>query len=426
MHERDVVTVFLREGAEVLLLRRSDAVGSYPGRWGGVAGHVEDSPEASARREIREETGMTDAAVSLVRSGEPFEVVDEEAAIAWTVHPFLFDARTRAVRTNWETAAAVWVHPTAILHRETVPELWTSYDRVRPRLTTVESDSVHGAAYISLRALEVLRDEAAVRMEAAADSEGPVADRSDDWTALRDLGLRLRDARPGMAVVANRVNEVMAAAATDGTPPALYRAAVAGIERATDADAAAAGVAADLIDGRAVFTLSRSGTVRAAIERSDPSRVLVAVSEPGGEGREVAATLADAGEKVTLTSDANVPAAVEAADVVLVGADSVLPSGDVVNKVGTRAAMLAARAVGTETLVVCAAAKVRADDDVELEPGDPTALYDGPAQFSVSNPIFERTTGELVDGIATERGRLDPDDVAAIAAEYAAAAAWPE
>ena len=42
METRPVVTCFLRSEAEVLLLRRSDAVGSYRGQWGGVAGHVAD------------------------------------------------------------------------------------------------------------------------------------------------------------------------------------------------------------------------------------------------------------------------------------------------------------------------------------------------------------------------------------------------
>ena len=41
----DVVTVFLRNGGAVLLLRRSDEVGSYRGRWGAVAGHAEGGPD---------------------------------------------------------------------------------------------------------------------------------------------------------------------------------------------------------------------------------------------------------------------------------------------------------------------------------------------------------------------------------------------
>ena len=44
MDERSVVTCFLRHGTEMLLVRRSDAVSSYRGRWGGVSGYAEGTP----------------------------------------------------------------------------------------------------------------------------------------------------------------------------------------------------------------------------------------------------------------------------------------------------------------------------------------------------------------------------------------------
>jgi len=123
MDERAVVTCFLRNDGEILLCRRSDAVGSYQGQWGGVAGHVRDDagewrdPEAAARAEIAEETGLGNA-VTVVRSGEPFRVDDGQR---WLVHPFLFDCDSRAVEPNEETADWEWCHPPEILRRETVP-----------------------------------------------------------------------------------------------------------------------------------------------------------------------------------------------------------------------------------------------------------------------------------------------------------------
>ena len=49
MDERAVVTCFLRHGTEVLLVRRSDAVGFYQEQWGGVSGYAEGTPGATAR-----------------------------------------------------------------------------------------------------------------------------------------------------------------------------------------------------------------------------------------------------------------------------------------------------------------------------------------------------------------------------------------
>jgi len=399
-----VVTVFLRHGPDVLLLRRSDAVGSYPGQWGAVAGHAEGDPDALAREEIAEEAGLTDA--TLVRRGDSFSVDDPEHG-TWVVHPYLFDAPSRDVTTNEETAEYEWVPATEIRRRATVPDLWASYDAVRPSVETVAGDDDHGSAYLSLRALDVLRDEAAV---------------ADDWDAVAETARALRDAKPGMAVVRNRVNRAMHAA-SDRTPEAVEASARSVAEGAVDADERAASEAAsELADASAVFTLSRSGTVFAALREADPDRVWVAESRPGSEGVGVAEELA-AATTVTLTSDANVPAAVAACDAVLVGADAVFPGGRVVNKVGTRAAALAARDADVPVLVACAADKV-ASEELPVGDGDPTALYDGEAAVDVANPVFEAVPARLVDRVVTEDGALDGDGVPEAAAERRAWADW--
>ena len=173
LEETGVVTVFLRHEAAVLLLRRSAEVGSDSGQWGGVAGRAEGDPNAAARRKIREETGLGAEAVTLVRAGDPFEAADPDLGTPWVVHPFLFDAATRAVEPNDGTTAHEWVPPTEIRRRETVPDLWGSYDRVRPTVETVRNDREHGSASLSVRALEALRDEAALA--------GESGDSTDTW-----------------------------------------------------------------------------------------------------------------------------------------------------------------------------------------------------------------------------------------------------
>lgn len=56
----------MRRGRKVLILKRSQKVGSYPGRWAGVSGFIEENetPMDAARREVYEETG--------IRRGNPF------------------------------------------------------------------------------------------------------------------------------------------------------------------------------------------------------------------------------------------------------------------------------------------------------------------------------------------------------------------
>jgi len=401
-----VVTCFLRHRTAILLGRRSDAVGTYTGRWAGVSGYVEGDPadaERDARREIREETGRTDA--TLVRAGEPVEVVDGERT--WTVHPFLFEVSDREVASNEEIATHEWVSPPAILDRPTVPSLWDAYRAVAPTVETVANDGTHGSAWISVRALEVLRDRAAVA--ATADAVAAVA---------RDL----RDARPSMAAVATRVNRVMATG--ERTPAAIRDRASEAAEAALDADEAAAARAADRC-GDAVVTLSRSGTVLAALREAEPA-VLIGESRPACEGTDVAATLADDGIDVTLTTDAALASELAARDVdcVLVGADAVLADGSVVNKVGTRSLALAADAEDVPVYVVAAAAKVRPDEAFHGETGDAADIYDGASPVTVANPVFERTPAALVTGVITERGILDANGVRDVAAEHRENAEW--
>ncbi|WP_254279766.1 NUDIX domain-containing protein [Haloarcula marina] len=430
MDERAVVTCFLRNDGEVLLLRRSDAVGSYPGKWGGVAGHVADDadtdrdPETAARAEIAEETGLGDAA-TLVAAGDPFPVDDEARGTRWLVNPFLFDCASRAVTTNEETVETAWVHPPEILRRETVPRLWTSYDRVRPRVATVRDDRTHGSAWLSLRALEVLRDEAALATEGRRADEVECAERErDDWDGLAALARILRHARPSMAVLENRVNRVMLAASDERTPDAVETTARDGIERAITGDREAARVAAETLPAR-VATLSRSGTVETAIRDAAPEAVLVAESRPGGEGVGVAESLADE-TAVTVTTDAAFPFELAEwdADAVLVGADRILPDGRVVNKVGTRAAALGAASADADCFVVAATDKVATTADYDLEPRDAAEVYDGDADLAVANPTFDVTPPEAVTAVLTERGRLDTAEVAAVASAHREWAKW--
>ncbi|GGN05998.1 NUDIX domain-containing protein [Halarchaeum nitratireducens] len=412
MEETHVVTVFLRNGTDVLLFRRSEDVGSYAGRWGAVAGHAEGHPAAQARVEIREETGIDpDADATLVRAGEPLAVTDDERGTRWIVHPFLFDCDTRDVTPNYETAGYEWVPPTAIRERETVPDLWTSYDRVRPSVESVRDDGTHGSAYLSVRACEVLRDDAA---------------SGADYDALLGTARELLTAREGMAAVVNRVNRVVADAA-DADADAVLASASAVIDAALAADRDAAATAAAELADASLLTLSRSRTVRDAIVGADPGRVVVAESRTGREGVVAAERLGDAGLDVTLTTDAAVASLVAAVDAVLVGADTVLRDGSVVNKVGTRAAALAAAAVDVPVYAVCATDKVAPEtdpDDPDLEAASPTELYDGDAPLDVVNPLFDVTPASLVTRVVTEDGVLDPADVEAVAADLSALRAW--
>lgn len=409
-----VVTCFLRHEGAVLLLKRAPTRDTYPDRWAGVSGYLEhDDPVETARMEIREEVGLT--APTLVRAGSAIDVDDEEHGRSWRVHPFLFDVETRDLDLDREHRTAEWVAPTAMLRRPTVPGLWSAYRRVGPTVETIAADTEHGSAAISIHALEALRDRA-----------GELADGDGTLQAIQSYADRLLEARPSMAALGNRINRVMAEAES---PAAVEAAAITGIERALDADHTAAQNAAERIAGDRALTLSRSGTVLDAL-RSGADSVVVAESRPAREGIEIAETLAAAGLAVTVCTDAAMASVLADTDppieVVLVGADTVLADGRVVNKTGTRSAALAAIHEDVPVYVVAARDKIATDTTPTIESGPPSAVYDGDADLTAVNPTFDVTPAAHVDGVITEDGLLSTDDIETIATDHRALRNWPD
>lgn len=401
----EIVIAFVRNRGAVLLTRRGGDVEIAPGHWDGLSAPLEDGDGAvdAARRLVGSATGLS--SVTLAYAGESFTV--REARRERTIHPVLFDSPTREHGTVEGVDSIEWVSPTAMLERETVPGLWEAYEQVAPSPTTIAADTIHGAATLSIRALEVLRDRAAV---------------ADDWGTLVETALELQDARPSMAVLENRLNRVMSAA--EQSTDEVHDRASEEIGAALDADAAAADTAAKRLAGP-IATLSWSGTVEDALTELGAA-VTVAESRPDREGIEIAESLAREGLDVTVTTDAALPAVVSDREfeAVLVGADTILPNGDIVNKVGTRALALAAERTDLPVYVVAARDKVATDDTFHPEQGPEAAVYDGPESIAVRNPIFDLTPGDLVTGVLTEDGLLDQRGISVVAAQHRSNADW--
>ncbi len=129
--ERHVVTCFLENEAEILILRRSSLVGSFQGKWAGVSGYVETTADEQSLIEIAEETGLGRKDIKLLKKGLPLEVLDQDMGIKWVVHPYLFRIPERnKVKIDWEHDATRWIAPGAIDSYETVPRLKEALARV--------------------------------------------------------------------------------------------------------------------------------------------------------------------------------------------------------------------------------------------------------------------------------------------------------
>ncbi len=116
-----VVTAILRNRGRILILRRSEKVGTFRGRWSAISGHIEgrEDPKRRAIVEVREETGLR--GIAFRATGAP--VLARDGATIYVVHPFLFDAPSRRVRLDWENVEHRWIPPDELNRFETVPRL---------------------------------------------------------------------------------------------------------------------------------------------------------------------------------------------------------------------------------------------------------------------------------------------------------------
>jgi ADP-ribose pyrophosphatase YjhB (NUDIX family) len=127
--EKHVVSCFLECEGRILILRRSQAVGSFKGRWAGISGYVETTADEQVLIEIKEETGLNPHDVKLITKGDLLSAEDE--GIRWVVHSYLFQTKEPdKIRINWEHTEKMWIRPEDIRSFHTVPMLIETLARV--------------------------------------------------------------------------------------------------------------------------------------------------------------------------------------------------------------------------------------------------------------------------------------------------------
>jgi len=131
LQEKRVVTCFLESDGEILILCRSEQVGSYQGKWAGVSGYVETTADEQALVEIEEETSLNGEDLKLVKRGKPLVIKDEKLGVKWMVHPYLFHIKDRGkIKIDWEHKETRWIDPKDIGNYQTVPMLKETLARV--------------------------------------------------------------------------------------------------------------------------------------------------------------------------------------------------------------------------------------------------------------------------------------------------------
>lgn len=122
-----VLSCVVRRGEEILLLKRSDRVGSYKGWWHVVGGYLDEPMvpvEKKALLELQEELGIPKDAVGNIQTREPFEVFDPDVAKTWQVHPVLVEVTgDPPIRLDWEHTEYRWVRPSEVPSYHPIPSV---------------------------------------------------------------------------------------------------------------------------------------------------------------------------------------------------------------------------------------------------------------------------------------------------------------
>lgn len=283
---------------------------------------------------------------------------------------------------------------------------------VEETIEDIEADHTSGASQIAGRGLKGL---AAL----VAESGG-----RPDPNVLREAVHRISQAQRTNAALYNLM-QIFAQLVAEGQDPNAVLA-----QLREELESARESVARNFLkvapDRGSVVTLTFSANVltclHVAAQKGLLDRVYVMESRPLNEGRFLIVALTEAGIPATLVSDALGPGLMAEASYALVGADSVLRDGSIVNKAGTYALGLAAADYRKPLYVACESFKFDARYDSASWPGsppmNPREVWDRPPEkIDVINRYFEVTPAKLVTMVATERGAFAPDTIKTMLAQ---------
>lgn len=279
---------------------------------------------------------------------------------------------------------------------------------IEQRIEQVRNDREHGSRWLVRETIAILRD---IAMNEAMTPDERLQE-------LQRAGVELAQARPAMAAIGGAVARILNA---PGGLAGMAQEASDLLAAYDSAPERIASFACPVLQGT-LMTLSISGTVLDVLRACAATieRVIVLESRPRYEGRETAAALAKRGIAVTLITDAQADIFLPFSQAVVVGADSVLADGGVLNKAGTALLAWAARGHNVPFYVLCETLKISPQhwtgDLSKLEEKEAEEVLERPiAGVSVRNFYFDYTPPQLVTGVITERGILGRRQIEQIA-----------
>ncbi len=283
-------------------------------------------------------------------------------------------------------------------------------DKLEERIAMVRNDREHGSRWLVHETISILHDVATQ----------PDSSPEEGLRQLQHAGEELAQARPAMAAIAGAVRRILRAT---GGLEGIAREAAQLLKEYDTAIERITGHARPLLNGT-VMTHSLSGTVLGVLTAclSQIEQVIVLEGRPRYEGREVALELSKSGASITLITDAQADIFLPWCRAVVVGADSILANGDVLNKAGTALLAWAARGHRIPFYVLCETLKISPEgwtgNLTQLEEKEATEVLEQQIPgVTVRNFYFDRTPFRLVKSVITEQGIMGRKEIREIASE---------
>lgn len=272
------------------------------------------------------------------------------------------------------------------------------------RIAEIREDREHGSRWLVRQTILLLRDLA---------SEEALA--SDERLArVRQAGHELAQARPAMAALAGAVRRVLAAG---DSAASIARGADQLLQECEQATARIIDFARAHLRGT-IMTHSLSGTVLDVLRACIPpiEHVIILEGRPLYEGRSVVSALDEQKVRLTLITDAQADIFLPLCQALVVGADSILADGGILNKAGTALLARAARDHRVPLYVLSETLKVAqhgwTGDLTLLEEHPGSEVWEqSPPGVAVRNFYFDHTPAELITQIISERGPLSHEQI---------------
>lgn len=282
-------------------------------------------------------------------------------------------------------------------------------DDIEQRVALIRHDRDHGSRWLVREAISILYD------LANAPTSSPVA----SLQKVRTMAQELAQARPAMAALAGAVGRILS---SSDTLAGIARASAHLLEEYEHAPERIAAYACPLLTG-SLMTLSISGTVLEVLLACSTSieRVIVLEGRPRYEGRDTARALVKQGRAVTVITDAQADIFLPMCHAVVVGADTVLANGDLLNKAGTALLAWAAHGHQKPLYVLCETLKISPSswtgDVAQLEEKEAKEVLKQPIEgVTARNFYFDHTPAKLITKIITEQGPMDKQEIQRLAA----------